>query len=274
MIPLKLGISTCPNDTFIYEALVKGIPGSPFQWDVSFADVQTLNEKVMHGELDVAKVSCGVLPRISDEYRLLSCGGAMGYGCGPLLLSSGMRGFENSIETVLPGKDTTASLLFRFWFSKISPDSGHPKESYAFFNEVYEGLCSKIFSQGVVIHEHRFTWKRDGLVLLADLGAFWEENTHYPIPLGCSVAKKSLCLEWISLVEDEIRKSLDLAYARKELVSDFIRKKAQIADDEIIEKHIRMFVTDFSRDIGDMGRNSLKVLFEFFPESESCCKKK
>lgn len=260
MITLKLGISTCPNDTFIYEALVRGLPGSPFHWDVVFADVQTLNEMVRGGKLDVAKISCGVLPFVEKDYRLLSCGGAMGYGCGPLLLSCSMDfRFDSRRETVLPGRDTTASLLFRFWASRAQ-NLHSPKVSYAFFNEVYAGLLSKRNAQGVVIHEKRFTWERDGLGLLADLGEFWERETRSPIPLGCSVAKKSLGEESIRSVEREIRQSLESAWNRPSLVSDFIREKAQIPDDAVIEKHIKMFVTDFTKDVGEEGLRALETL--------------
>ncbi len=260
MIPLRLGISTCPNDTYIYESLIFGQEGSPFEWRVTFADVQTLNEMVLQGALDVAKVSCGVLPFIQDAYRLLSCGGAMGFGCGPLLLASRKgESFRPDEETLLPGKNTTAALLFRFWASEMYGIS-RPKVSYAFFDEVYSSLCSSRNRQGVVIHEKRFTWAEDNLGLLTDLGAFWESRTSSPIPLGCAVAKKSLGEEAILAVEREIRKSLDWARSRKNLVSEFIREKAQIADDSVIERHIRLFVSDFTREIGISGQKALEIL--------------
>lgn len=263
MIPLRLGISTCPNDTFIYESMVFGLEGSPFEWNVTFADVQTLNEMVLAGTLDVAKVSCGVLPLVRDNYRLLSCGGAMGFGCGPLLLSSRKgESFSPERETVLPGKNTTASLLFRFWASETLSIS-HPKVSFAFFNEVYDSLCSGEKKQGVVIHEKRFTWARDGLGLLVDLGAFWESRTNSPIPLGCAVARKTLGGEMIAAIECEIRESLSRARSRKKMVSDFIREKAQIADDSVIESHIRLFVSDFTREIGPSGLRSLEILSRY-----------
>ena len=111
---LKLGISTCPNDTFIYEALLQGLENSPFEWKVTFADVQTLNEMVLRGELDVAKISAQVYPHIAETYRCLGCGGAIGYGCGPLLLSSESGTFNPELSTTLPGANTTAALLFKF----------------------------------------------------------------------------------------------------------------------------------------------------------------
>ncbi|PBC73918.1 1,4-dihydroxy-6-naphthoate synthase [Fibrobacter intestinalis] len=262
MQKLRLGISTCPNDTFIYEALVQGLIHSEFAWEVTFADVQTLNEMVLAGNLDVAKVSCGVLPQIQSNYRLLSCGGAMGYGCGPLLLSSRKSAsFDPASKTFLPGKNTTAAALFFFWFA-TTQGGRRPIVSYAFFDEIYQKLLSGQCFQGVVIHEKRFTWEQDDLKSLVDLGAFWEAETRSPIPLGCTVAKKNLESPGILAVENEIRRSLDFAWKRPNLVSDFIRKKAQIADNSVIEKHIRMFVTEFTRDIGSDGERSLDYLMK------------
>jgi len=258
---LSLGISTCPNDTYIYEALIAGLENSPFQWDVHFADVQTLNEMVIAGKLDVAKVSAQVFPRVQDNYRCLGCGGAIGYGCGPLLLSSRSDAFDPEQSTVLPGQNTTAALLFKFWYAKNFGKD--PSLQFALFNEVYEGLKSGAHAQGVTIHEHRFTWKRDGLHLLQDLGAFWEAETKSPIPLGIAVARRSLSEEIIAQVETEIRSSLQKARSRDELVTPFIYEKAQIDDPEVIKSHIKMFVNDFSEHVGEAGQRSLYNLWTF-----------
>ena len=260
MMRLSLGISTCPNDTYIYEALVHGLENTPFERDVHFADVQTLNEMVSRGELDVAKVSAQVYPKIEREYACLGCGGAIGYGCGPLLLSSVGNAYCPEKPVILPGKDTTAALLFRFWRKKTGKTE--QKVEYALFDQVYRSLRSKEASQGVVIHEHRFTWKRDGLYLLQDLGAFWEENTGTPIPLGIAVAKKTLGINVITQVENEIRKSLQIARKRENLVTPFIDKLAQIDDPNVMEAHIKMFVNDFSLDVGERGWASLRFLWE------------
>lgn len=256
---LSLGISTCPNDTFIYEALIAGLKDSPFEWDVHFADVQTLNEWIIAGKLDVAKVSAQVYPKVEKDYRCLGCGGAIGYGCGPLLLSSNGDAFDISSATVLPGANTTAAMLFKFWFQKKFGDV--PNLQYALFNEVYEGLLSRKFVQGVTIHEHRFTWKRDGLCLLQDLGAFWEQETGTPIPLGIAVARRSLSEEIVTQVENEIRQSLKSARSRENLITPFIDEKAQISDKKVIEAHINMFVNDFSEDVGERGWASLDNLW-------------
>ena len=266
---LKLGISPCPNDTYIYEALVTGQMKSEFDWDVTFADVQTLNEMVKRGELDVAKVSCGVVPQVLDAYQVLSCGGAIGYSCGPLLLASGIPQAENpqgasafdlSRLVVLPGEDTTAALIFRFWASRELPEK--PQIEYALFDAVYRSLRNQEFRQGVVIHEHRFTWKRDGLTLIQDLGDYWESVTKIPVPLGCTLMRKSFSSDLVNAVESEIRQSIDIARARKQIITDFIRKKAQIDEDTVMEKHIHTFVTDFSYDINKEGRKALQNLFE------------
>lgn len=260
MTILKLGISTCPNDTFIYENLIDGFKDSPIEWQVTYADVQTLNEMVLNGELDVAKVSCGVLPLIRNDYKVLRSGGAIGYGCGPLLLSSASNGFDKNLETQLPGKNTTAALLFHFWYKREFPDQPI-LTSYDFFDRVYKNLQQKKSVQGVVIHEHRFTWERDGLSLLQDLGAYFEAATHLPIPLGCTVARGHFTSDLVLSIEKEIQRSITAAWTREVLVSPFIKEKAQIEDDSVIEDHIRMFVTDFSYDMQEKGLIALETLF-------------
>lgn len=265
---LSLGISTCPNDTFIYEALIKGLENSPFEWNVHFADVQTLNEMVRRGELDVAKVSAQVYPKVDSEYKCLGCGGAIGYGCGPLFLSSVSDEYQPDLPVVLPGAETTAALLYRFWFTKVQKKSAviAPIDAlnvkFALFDEVYRSLLCKSASQGVVIHEHRFTWKQDGLHLLQDLGAFWEQETGTPIPLGIAVARKSLGDEIIAKVESEIRRSLAVARSRRDLVTPFIDEKAQISSREVVESHIKMFVNDFSENVGERGWAALENLWQ------------
>ena len=256
---LSLGISTCPNDTFIYENLIAGLKDSPFEWDVHYADVQTLNEMVMAGKLDVAKVSAQIYPQVRENYRVLGCGGAIGYGCGPLLLSSKGDVFDPGSDTTLPGKNTTAALLFKFWHQKTG--QSEQKIEYALFDQVYRSLRAKEASQGVVIHEHRFTWKRDGLHLLQDLGAYWEQETGTPIPLGIAVARESFSPEIIECIESEIRASLKMAWTRSEMVSPFIQEKAQIEEKNVIESHIKMFVNDFSESIGEKGKAALEKLW-------------
>jgi 1,4-dihydroxy-6-naphthoate synthase len=255
---IKLGISTCPNDTFIYQNLIESKVKTPCSISVEYADVQTLNEKVLQGSLDIAKVSTAVFPLVSNKYRLLKSGGAMGYGCGPLLLSSVEKNFNANLHIHLPGKNTTAAALLNFWMKKNNKANSL---EYSRFDSLYRNMCEKKIAQGVAIHEHRFTWLRDGLHLIADLGAFWEQELKVPIPLGCTVIKKELGEELAYEMDLLIQKSLKLAWERKEPITDFIRKLAQIDDDTVILQHIKMFVNDYSIDMGKEGEKALLTLF-------------
>ena len=267
---ISLGISSCPNDTFIYQNLIEGKVKTPCPISVEYADVQTLNEKILNGELDMAKVSCAVYPLVKDEYRILDSGGAMGYGCGPLLLSSVGKDFNAKFPVHLPGKNTTAAALFSFWLKNKFPSPRgvdcrrQDGVYYTRFDNLYRNLCDKKIEQGVTIHEHRFTWERDGLHLIADLGAFWEQELKAPIPLGCTVIKKDLGREFAKEMDLCVQKSLRLAWERKEAVNDFIRELAQIDDDEIILKHIRMFVNEYSMDRGEEGKKALNFFLSCF----------
>jgi len=247
---LKLGISTCPNDTFIYQNLIEGKVKTPCPISVEFADVQTLNEKVLRGELDMAKISCAVYPLVEDKYSVLSSGGAMGYGCGPLLLSSAGGDFDAESPVYLPGENTTAAKLLKFW-------RNHTDIKYMRFDELYRNLCEKKIKQGVTIHEHRFTWERDGLHLIADLGEFWEQKLNLPVPLGCAVIKKELGEELAKQMDLCVQESLRLAWERPEPITDFIRKHAQIEDDKVILQHINMFVNEYSMNRGEEGKRAL-----------------
>ncbi|MCL2207674.1 MAG: 1,4-dihydroxy-6-naphthoate synthase [Fibromonadales bacterium] len=251
---VRLGISTCPNDTFIYQNLIEGKVKTPCQISVEYADVQTLNEKVLSGDFDMAKISCAVYHLVEDKYRILDSGGAMGYGCGPLLLSSVGKDFDTNISVYLPGKNTTAAALFNFWAKNKN------KVEYMRFDKLYRSLREKRIEQGVVIHEHRFTWKRDGLHLIADLGAFWEQELKAPIPLGCTVIKKDLGEGLAKEMDLCIQESLRLAWEREEPVSDFIRKLAQIEEDDVILQHIRMFVNEYSMNRGEEGERAMEML--------------
>ena len=254
-VKISLGISSCPNDTFIYQNLIEGKVQTPCPISVEYADVQTLNEKVLKGELDMAKVSCAVYPLVKDNYRILDSGGAIGYGCGPLLLSSFSEKFEPEFPVYLPGEQTTAAALFKFWFKK-----NNHKIQILKFDELYRQLCEKKIKQGVVIHEHRFTWQRDGLHLIADLGAYWEQELQVPIPLGCTVIKKNLGEEFAKEMDLCVQKSLKLAWERKEPVTDFIRKLAQIDDDAVILQHIKMFVNEYSLNRGEKSEKAFSLL--------------
>lgn len=255
-LPLTLAISPCPNDTFIFESWVTGKLNAEYEVTptTTFLDIQNLNEAAQSGTFDVVKVSCGNLHLLRDQYTVLRSGGAMGFGCGPLLLSNGRKEFDPNVETLLPGRNTTAALLFRHAYPHGA------KVRYVLFNEVYRSLIGGNSEQGVVIHEHRFTYARDGLTCLQDLGAYWEATMHSPIPLGVIVARNSLGVDRITQIENTIRASLDLAWARPQLITPFIQGHAQETDAKVMEEHIRMFVNDFSREMGEQGEAAIQRL--------------
>jgi 1,4-dihydroxy-6-naphthoate synthase len=275
---LTLGISPCPNDTFIFEEWIHGrVEGAP-ALNCEFHDVQTLNEMAREAKIDLLKVSCGTMWNYLDKYVPLRAGGAMGWGYGPLLISRAGTEFIPSAGITLPGKETTAALLYHFWLAEKQKEFSWetPVERFAFFDELYRDLQSGKVEQGVVIHESRFTYKQDGLKLVEDLGAYWEQQTNSPVPLGVIMARKELLeqeagtkgsialAEVQAQIEAWIRQSLTQARERPQRIGDWMRNLAQIPDDAIIEQHIDAFVTEYSMDWGEEGQTALSLLQKSF----------
>jgi 1,4-dihydroxy-6-naphthoate synthase len=244
---MKIAFSPCPNDTFIFHALVHGlVPGAP-PFEVTFADIDVTNTAALDGRWDIVKVSYAALPWLLDRYRLLPCGGALGRGCGPLLVSKpGQR-----IRTVaVPGDRTTAYLLFRLW-------SLEPYQILVLpFNEIMPGVAAGRWDAGLVIHEARFTYQRYGLTQVVDLGQWWEEETGLPIPLGAILARPEIA----EAATGWIRRSLRMAWDDPGLSRQFVRSHAQEMADDVIDGHISLYVNDFSMDVGEEGRNAARVL--------------
>ena len=260
-IKIRLGISPCPNDTFIFGALALNLlDDCPFEFITTYADVQTLNERALSQDFDLLKVSFGLWVNIQSQVVLLNCGGAMGFGCGPLILSQANLKYDNSLDVDqpvwLPGKHTTAQVLFDFWCQKTQQKF---EVKYAFFDEIYHKLQSKKILQAVAIHEGRFTYEKDGLKCIQDLGQFWEEQTASPIPLGGIILHPNLSMHQKDL-EIWIRKSIHFAQEHFSDLEAYIQSKAQIFDPEVIQSHIKMFVNEFSLDWGDEGQRAIRVL--------------
>ncbi len=254
---ITLGISPCPNDTFIFDALLHNrFEECPFEFDVLFRDVQTLNEMACENSLDVLKISYGNVVNVLDNYSLLYSGGAMGYGCGPLLLSNVSQEFDESAQVFLPGKFTTAAALFHYWISKTERRTG--TIDYLFFDDLYKSLKYTPELQGVVIHESRFTYKQDGLFCIQDLGEFWESQTKLPIPLGGIVINNSIQSD-AQEIDHWIRKSIEYAQSHSVASNRFIKRKAQIDDDAVVQAHIDTYVNDFSIDIGEKGQEAIQL---------------
>ncbi len=256
---LTLGFSPCPNDTFIFDALVnKKIDTGHLDFEVVLEDVQTLNEWAKEGRLDITKISYAVLPLVQDRYTLLSSGGALGKGVGPLLIARpGIdKALVPGLKIAIPGKDTTAHLLFRMAF----PGAVHKK--FMVFHEIENAVLNGEADAGVIIHENRFTYQQKGLMKIMDLGEYWEEQMGVPIPLGAIVASKHLDETVVKKTETLIRKSLEFAFQNYPSIPDYVKHHSQEMSEEVMRKHIDLYVNDYSLDLGAEGRKAVQCLLK------------
>lgn len=249
---LSLGFSPCPNDTFIFHALISGqIPLRHFSLlPPVLADVETLNGWARDARLEVTKLSFHAFGHVRDEYRLLASGSALGRGCGPLLVGHpGLRLDSLAGETIaVPGLTTTAAMLLTLCLPQCQKIMVMP------FDQILPALVAGTIGAGVIIHESRFTYQRHGLRMLIDLGAWWEETTTLPIPLGGIVARRSLGDEVIVELEMAIRQSLQAAFRDPLASRPYIRFHAQETEDQVIDDHIALYVNDHSLALGEEGR--------------------
>ena len=254
MRELSLGISPCPNDVYIFSGLLLGaIEPRRFRFKTIFADVENLNQMTQRGELDVAKISYANYIKCANEYELLSSGGALGRGVGPLLLTNGAE-FSTERPIHIPGEFTTANFLLDFYLQKPVTKIYEP------FDVLYENLLRTPGAQGVVIHEKRFTYAADGLTLIQDLGEHWEAETGYPIPLGAIAARKTVLFH--SAIEEAIRDSLEWAKTHDAEAFALCREHSQDLNDSVIRAHIDLYVNDFSIDLGPEGRAAIAFFLE------------
>ncbi|MGI8666282.1 MAG: 1,4-dihydroxy-6-naphthoate synthase [Jatrophihabitans sp.] len=253
MSPLELAFSPCPNDTFIFHAWTHGLIGGAPEVRVSFADVDVTNHAAERGEFDVVKVSYAALPWLLEQYRLLPCGGALGRGCGPLVLTRDPRADLSGARIAVPGERTTAYLLMRLWAHGQSPASIEVVP----FAQIMPGVRDGRFDVGLVIHEARFTYPRYGLSALADLGQWWESSTGHPIPLGAILARRGLDAAELSRV---IRQSVDYAFAHPQASAAFVAEHAEEMEPDVQRQHIELYVNEFSRDLGEAGYAAISEL--------------
>ena len=252
---MKLAFSPCPNDTFVFHAWVHGlVDGAPVP-DVTYADVDVTNTAALDGRFDVVKVSYAALPWLRDKYRLLPCGGALGRGCGPLVLTRNAADPESlrGATVAVPGERTTAYLLFRLWSQGFAP--GDIK--VVPFEQIMPGVAAGRFDAGLVIHEARFTYQDHGLSMLEDLGDWWERQTGCPIPLGAILARKELDADRIT---EWIRASVAHAWANPGASADYVAAHAQELSPEVTRQHIDLYVNEFTADLGDEGRAAIDTL--------------
>ena len=258
---IRLGFSTCPNDTFMFDALVHGkIDTGAIKYDVHLADILHLNKMAMAGELDMVKISYNTYGRIKDQYELLDAGSALGHNCGPLLISkrplSVQEIIEKQLSVAIPGRNTTANLLLGYFAPEIQ------NKAEMLFHEIMPSILDGKVDAGVIIHENRFTYQQFGLKLIEDLGEYWEGETALPIPLGAIVAKKSLGTELICKLQMHMRESVQYAFNHPNSSREYVCAHAQEMDESVMRSHIDLYVNEYSLSLGEKGRAAVAKLLE------------
>jgi 1,4-dihydroxy-6-naphthoate synthase len=283
---LTIGFSTCPNDTFIFDALVNGkIDTDGLEFELSLDDVETLNQKALNTELDITKLSYHAYAYVAEQYVLLDAGSALGFGVGPLLITNNttlldndrykamhkqgakltnivkfMAQYINPLHIGIPGKLTTANLLLSIAF----PEATHKTEMV--FSDIETKLLNNEIDLGVIIHENRFTYEQKGLYKLLDFGEYWESLTGCPIPLGGICVNRNLPKDVQLKVNNLVRKSVEYAFKHPQESLEFVRKYAQEMDDAVIIQHISTYVNKYSLNLGAEGRKSIKTLLNMSAE--------
>ena len=258
---LTLGFSPCPNDTFIFDALVNHkIDTNGFEFDVLLEDVQTLNQWAQEGKLAITKLSYGVLPLVLDKYKVLNSGSALGKGVGPLLISSTAdtnQSIEDSLIAI-PGENTTAHLLFSIAYPQAK------NKIFIRYDEIEDFVLAKK-GLGVIIHENRFTYEGKGLKKITDLGDYWEQKTSNAIPLGGIVIKKELDTSIQQNIDALIKQSIAYGFSKYPALNDYIRCHAQEMSEQVMRQHIDLYVNEYSLDLGEKGKKAILKLLENHP---------
>ena len=256
---LKLCFSTCPNDTFVFDAMVHHkIDTEGFIFDVHMADVEELNKLAIAADADITKLSFNAYSQVSENYMILNSGSALGRKNGPLLVSKKKVYLDEvgDLKIAIPGKNTTATALLQILF----PHTKIVKEYL--FSDIESAVLDGEVDAGVLIHEGRFTYKNKGLQLIADLGELWESSTQQPIPLGCIAIKRNLPAEIQQKFDRVLRKSIEFAIRNPSESSSFVHQYAKELDEETIQKHINLFVNEFTVNLGVEGKEAITFFLE------------
>jgi 1,4-dihydroxy-6-naphthoate synthase len=260
----SLGFSPCPNDTFIFDALVnQKIDTEGLDFEVHLEDVQTLNNFALDNRFDFSKISYGVMPLLLNSHTLLNSGGAIGNGVGPLLICKDPKitpDEVNHLRIAIPGKNTTAYLLFSY----VYPNAKNI--SFYVFNEIEAAVLSGEVDAGVIIHENRFTYVQKGLYKITDLGAEWETKTKSPIALGGIVANNRIPKPIMQQVDQLIAKSVAYAFNNYPSISEYVSCHAQEMSEAVMRQHIDLYVNDFSADMGERGKNAIETLVHIYQQ--------
>lgn len=266
---LTLGFSPCPNDTFIFDALIHHkIDTEGLEFEVVYDDVETLNQKALRGELDITKLSFHAFAYVAEQYALLDAGSALGFGVGPLLISNGhfhqddskLHHSNSELRIGIPGKYTTANFLLGIAYPQLQ------NKQEMVFSEIESALLEDKIDLGLIIHENRFTYQDKGLNKVVDLGDYWEKLTGCAIPLGGIVINRNVDREVQLKVNRLVRQSVEYAFAHPKSGIDFIREHAQAMDEAVMYKHIELYVNKYSINLGEEGRKAVDTLFKLAQE--------
>ena len=261
--PFELAYSPCPNDTYIFAALTNGLLERAPPVDVVLDDVEALNAAARRGAYALTKASYGAIPYLTDRYRILRSGGALGRGCGPLLVARPRNGrvprlanLDPQALIAIPGVLTTAFLLLRLALGRT------PRATEIRFDRIVGAVAAGEVDAGLIIHESRFTYRNAGLAPIVDLGAWWEEATGAPIPLGAVLIRRDVDEPSAAALQGAIRRSLHFARDREDAVMGYVRAHASEMDEAVMRAHIALYVNEFTDDVGDDGRAAVELLFE------------
>jgi 1,4-dihydroxy-6-naphthoate synthase len=264
MTKLRIGFSPCPNDTFIFDALIHGkIDTEGLEFEVYMADVEELNLMAFRGELDITKLSYHAFLHILEAYVMMDSGSALGNNCGPLIIKN--VGDKNPIESdliAIPGKYTTANFLLNYAFPKLQ------NKQEVLFSDIESAIKNKQVSAGLIIHENRFTYADRGFEKVKDLGEDWEQSTGMPIPLGGIAIKRNFDKALQEKVQRLIRKSIEFAFNNPLESLEYVKLNAQEMDAEVMQKHINLYVNDYSISLGAKGKSAIQYMYDFSVEKK------
>jgi len=255
---LSLGFSSCPNDTFMFDAMVNRHIQHPFEWDITMADIKALNAMAMEAKLDVTKLSFNAFSKVMDDYELLNAGSALGWGVGPLLISKSTPDLvdPDHAKVAIPGLHTTANFLLEYAYPNAT------NKEVMLFSEVEDAVLNGKVDCGVIIHENRFTYQAKGLHQVMDLGTHWESKTSHPIPLGGIAIKRSLPIQVKHEIQDLMRQSVQFAMDQPQKSEAYIAKHAQEMDAEVTKKHIELYVNEYSIDLAEQGKAAIRYFLK------------
>lgn len=259
MNKLTLGFSPCPNDTFIFDALIHGkIDTEGLEFEVIMEDVEALNRRAFEGNIAITKLSYHAFAHLTHQYALLDAGSALGNNCGPLLIAKKSMDKEeiNAAHIAIPGKMTTANFLLSLAYPEAK------NKTPFLFSDIESAVLDGRCDAGLIIHENRFTYAQKGLVKLMDLGEYWESSTGLPIPLGGIVVHQNLPKAVQQKVNRALRRSVEYAFAHPEDVMPFVRAHSQAMEDTVMKAHIELYVNRFSIDLGEEGRTAVQKMFQ------------